>query len=353
MPIQRLKAAYLLNAESFELVYAAGTRASIAALTDVAATPLTPARLRDVPHALRQVEALFSGWGMPLVDDAFLKAAPNLKIIFYAAGAVGSWATPAMFDRGVRVTSSIHANSVPVAEYTLSTILFSLKHGWRLTRQTQAQRRFVDRDTVPGNYGSVVGLISLGMIGRLVLKMLKPLDLEVIVYDPFLSHAEAKLLGVEKVSLTEVFERPDVVSVHTPLLPETQGMIDGALLRSMKRGATLINTARGKLINQPELIDVLRRRPDLQAVLDVCDPEPPAADCPLFDLPNVVLTPHIAGSAGRECQRLGHYMLDELERYLQDKPLRWEVTQEMTYGIADAQKSADAFPFEPQAAATA
>ena len=95
----------------------------------------------------------------------------------------------------------------------------------------------------------------------------------------------------------------------------------------MKPNATFINTARGAVVREAEMIETLRHRPDLQAVLDVCDPEPPAPDSPLLTLPNVVLTPHIAGSMGTECRRLGRCMVDEVRRYLAGEPLHWQITE--------------------------
>jgi phosphoglycerate dehydrogenase-like enzyme len=129
------------------------------------------------------------------------------------------------------------------------------------------------------------------------------------------------------VGLPELFATSDVVSLHAPLLPATRGMIDDKLLSTMKPDATLVNTARGGLIDEPALIDVLTRRPDLFAVLDVTDPEPPVAGSPLFTLPNVVVTPHLAGSLGAERRRQGQAMADELERFVTGEPLRHEVTQ--------------------------
>ena len=125
-----------------------------------------------------------------------------------------------------------------------------------------------------------------------------------------------------------------MISLHTPELPETLGMISGELIAAMKPGATFINTARGAVVREKELIAVLSRRPDLTAVLDVTDPEPPAPDSPLLTLPNVVLTPHIAGSMGREIQRLGRYMVEELQRYLAGEPLRWHITRELAAKLA-------------------
>ncbi|HEX8339424.1 MAG TPA: hydroxyacid dehydrogenase [Tepidisphaeraceae bacterium] len=321
----KMRGLYLLCSESYDLVYGRAERERIAQLVDVCAAPQTAESVQKNPAVLADAEIIFSGWGMPLVDDAFLDNAPHLRAIFYAAGTVGFWAarTP---ERGVVITSAQHANAVPVAEYALATILFSLKHGWRLARQTRAARTFVARNDVPGCYRRTVGLISLGVIARLLIERLRPFDLHVLVYDPFLSDAEAQELGVERASLDELFRRSDVTSLHTPSLPETQRIITGDHFASMPPGATFINTARGEIVREEEMIDLAMARPDLQFVLDVTFPEPPGPQSPLYTLPNVVLTPHIAGSAGPECQRMGRYMVEELERYVAGRPLQWQVT---------------------------
>jgi phosphoglycerate dehydrogenase-like enzyme len=131
--------------------------------------------------------------------------------------------------------------------------------------------------------------------------------------------------------MEELFVRSDVVSLHTPLLIETHGIITGDHFKSMKRGATFINTARGQIVREREMIDVLSDRPDLWAVLDVTNDEPPRPQSELYDLPNVVLTPHMAGSVGKECRRMGQYMVDELKRYLAGEPLKWVVTPELAH----------------------
>jgi phosphoglycerate dehydrogenase-like enzyme len=134
--------------------------------------------------------------------------------------------------------------------------------------------------------------------------------------------------------LDEVFRRADVVSLQTPWLKETEGMITGQHFAAMKPGATFINTARGAVVREPEMIAVLQQRPDLFAVMDVTHPEPPAPDSPLYTLPNVVLTPHIAGAMGDECRRMGHYMVEELRRYLQGDDLEWRITRDMAAVLA-------------------
>lgn len=321
---------FILDHSAFDLAYGPAERAEVAELVDVYAPPQTHASVLANPALLADADVILSGWGGPTLDEPFLDHAPRLKAMFYAGGALGPVLTPAAWARGITITSSIEANAIPVAEYTLATLLFSLKHGWRLTSETRRQRRFVDRDSVPGCFGSTIGIISLGSIARALLKLLAPFDLHLLAYDPFLTDADAQRLGVERVSLEELFRRSDVATLHTPLLPETEALITGAHLASMKRGATFINTARGEIVCEAEMIEVATRRPDLQFVLDVTAPEPPEADSPLYTLPNVVLTPHIAGSAGTECRRMGKYMVEELKRYVAGKPLRWSVTPEMT-----------------------
>jgi phosphoglycerate dehydrogenase-like enzyme len=286
-----------------------------------------------------------------MLDESFFAAAPKLKAIFYGAGTMGYILTPEVWERGIVVTSALEANAVPVAEYTLAIILFSLKHGWRLAQQTKKHHCHPDRNQVPGCYGSTVGLVSLGAIARKLLKLLKQFDLDVLVYDPFFTDADAGSLGIELVSLEAIFQRSDVVSLHTPVFPETVGMITGQHLASMKQGATFINTARGELIRETEMLEVLSRRPDLQAVLDVTIKEPPEAGSPFYTLENVVLTPHIAGSAGQECRRMGRYMVDELQRYLAGEPLKYALTEKSV--MRSSHRPVAANITQPRAAAIA
>lgn len=326
------KALFILSDEAAGQVYGDAERADVHRLVDVIAPIQNPSTIDRQPRLLEQAQLILSGWGGPQLDGEFLQRAPKLEAFFYAAGAMNGVLTPAVWERGLTVCSAIEANAIPVAEYALSTILFSLKHGWRLARQTREQRRFVDRNKgVPGCYGSTIGLVSIGATARALLRLLKPFALNVLAYDPFLDPQQAGQLGIaDIVGLDEIFHRADVVSLHTPLLPETHGLITAAHLSAMRAGATLINTARGEIVDQPALIDVARKRPDLQFVLDVATPEPPPVQSPLYDLENIVLTPHIAGSVSGECRRMGRFIVEELERYLGGEKLRSPVTPEVT-----------------------
>jgi len=167
-----------------------------------------------------------------------------------------------------------------------------------------------------------------------VRERLCPFAVRVIAYDPYISLAEAAELDVDMCSLNALFCEAQVVTLHAPLLPETVGMVKGAHLAAMPQGGTFINTARGGLVRQDELVTILTQRTDLHVVLDVTDPEPPQPGSLLYSLPNVTLTPHIAGSLGSERRRLGQAMVSELQRFVAGKPLQYGITQEQVQRMA-------------------
>ena len=263
------RAVYLLSPTWFDYIYGPDERAALAQRVDIAPSLLTEDMYRAAGGRWPEVEFIFSGWGMPRVDADFLDRFPRLRAIFYGAGSIKDFATEEMWNRGIRVTSAAQANAVPVAEFALSQILFSLKNGWQQVFFIRSHRRYPPRCQPPGAWGSTVGLISLGMIGQLVAERLRSFDLRVIAYDPIVSPSVAQRLNVELVALEDIFFRSDVVSCHAPHLPETENMIGKKHFNLMKFNATFINTARGAVVNEPELIEALRDRPDLMAVLDV------------------------------------------------------------------------------------
>ena len=323
------------NPEAVARVYGQGRRERVEALMPTRPGCVRREDLSGHAAELGQVQAVWSTWGMPVLADGDLALLPRLRAVFYAAGTVRQFA-PVLLARGVTVCSAWRANALPVAEFALAHILLALKQTWPQARAIGAARDWETPARPPstGSYGATVGLIALGAVGRRVVELLKPFDVRVIAYDPCLGAEAAAALGVEMVSLEDLFRRADVVSLHAPWLPQTQGLIGGAHLALLKPHATFINTARGAVVREDEMIEVLRRRPDVQAVLDVVHPEPPARASALFDLPNVLLTPHIAGSAGNEVLRLADWMIQECERWSAGRPLRHAVTPALLAGMA-------------------
>jgi phosphoglycerate dehydrogenase-like enzyme len=326
------KAVYILSDRARNLIYGVPEREEISRIVELAGGPYTKESIPENLENLKDVEIIFSGWGGPKIDGAFLRHAPNLKVVFYGAGSVRPVVTDEFWDRGVRITSGYGANAVPVAEYTLAATVLCLKNAWALNRKISAERTFSSEfpgPSVPGTYGTTVGIVSLGMVGRGVCKMLKNLDVRIIAHDPYTTPEQARQAGADSLcSLEEIFSSSDVVSLHAPLTAETENMVRGRHFRLMKKGASFINLSRGGVVHQGEMIEFLKVRPDIQAVLDVSNPEPPEAESPLYDLPNVFFTPHIAGSLGEECRRMGQFMIEECRRYLAGEPLRWEITRE-------------------------
>lgn len=287
--------------------------------------------LDQILPQMEEVDILFSGWGAPALTDEVLDVLPNLKLVLYGAGSLKKICPDDFWKRDIPVCSAWQANAVPVAEFTLAQIILGLKQIHSLPQKMRDAREkiSVDESSGCGAFHTNVSLISLGMIGKMVANLLKLLEVNVLAYDPFLDPAEAKELGVTLVSLEEAFSQSRVVSLHTPWLEETEGMITGDLLRSIPRNGTFLNTARGAVVNEEEMIEVLRERPDLTALLDVTYPEPAPSDSPLYDLQNVYLTPHMAGSQAEECGRMGQYMADELDRYLNGEELLYQVSESM------------------------
>ncbi|MER6141790.1 hydroxyacid dehydrogenase [Streptomyces sparsogenes] len=267
---------------------------------------------------LAHTDVLLTGWGSPPLDADVLACAPRLAAVVSAAGsALPPHADPVLTQR-LRFANAGAANAVPVAEYSVAMILLAGKRIFESARLYRARRDFIDREAVfpdAGNYRRTVGLIGASRIGRLVIERLRrSTDLRIVVADPYLSVEEAARLGVHLVGLPELMRSVDVVSVHAPLLPETRGMITAELLALLPDGATVINSARGAVIDQDALLDELAAG-RLNAILDVTHPEVLPADHPFYDLDNVFLTPHMAGSVGNELRRMGEHVVDEVIRF--------------------------------------
>lgn len=278
---------------------------------------------------LQEVEILFTGWGSPCIDEIVLQSAPRLKLVLHTAGSVRQVTSEAFWGRGIPISSANETNSEPVAKFTFAQIMLSLKGFWETSRSYYAKRDFpAHRKDSPGLRDSTVGLISYGSIARKVAALLESLPIHMLAYDPFVSETEMAKYGVKPATLDTIFSESNVVSCHLPLFKETEGLIDDSYLMRLPEGATFINTARGRVVNQDALLQVMQARPDLTALLDVTYPEPLPRESPLYELPNVILSPHIAGSIGNECRALGEAMIDELDRFKTSQPLIGQISQE-------------------------
>ncbi|MFF1252762.1 hydroxyacid dehydrogenase [Pseudarthrobacter sp. NPDC058329] len=295
-------------------------------LVDLQPALLTKANAEDYP--LQDIELIIGCWGCPRLDEEILDRMPRLKAVIYTAGSVKEFASDELFNRGITVTSGADTNALPVAEYTLAMILLSGKRVLELARRYVDSRQYRPFEVEParwGNHGLKVGVIGASRIGRRVIELLTPFDIDVVFYDPFVQHG---ILDARPASLKHLLETCDVVTLHAPEVPETFHMIDKDALSLMRDGATLINTARGSLVDTAALTAELESG-RLHAVIDVTDPDPLPEESPLFDAPNLVLTPHVAGSQGNELHRLGEAAYREVTRFIAGRPLLNQVKAEV------------------------
>ena len=328
-----MKAIYVTEPSLFNDVYPQNVRSRITKLLGEEPAHYSAQELIAHPETLEGVSIVFGSWGTPCFDEKLLAHADKLEVILFAAGSVKSVVSDGFWSRGLRISSGAAANAVPVAEFALGEILLGLKRFFHHNRLYQKEGIF-RQDPLPGLYRSHVGLISYGMIAKHLAKLLRAFDLTVHVYSPELDGESAARDGLVYTPLDELFRVCDVVSVHTPLLPETVGMIGENHVLSMKPAATLINTARGAVLDEAGVVRALKERPDVTALLDVTATEPLPIGSELGKLPNVVLTPHIAGACNSERGRVGSLMADELELYLKSGELRHEVTRQALAGLA-------------------
>ncbi|MFD5815860.1 hydroxyacid dehydrogenase [Streptomyces sp. NPDC127038] len=328
MPSGRPVALFAMTAENVPRIFPPDVLARLREQLDVdpsfVAGDFADPRVRA---RLAETEILITGWGCPVLDAGTLDAAPRLRAVLHAAGSVKGFATPAVWERGILVSSAAAANALPVAEYTLAMILLTGKNVFAHRERMRSERTFPHDGTLPGtgNFGRRVGVVGASRIGRRLIELLRPFDLAVSLTDPYVDEAGAAALGVPLLPLDELLAGSDVVTVHAPQTPETRHLIGRRELALMPAGSVLINTARGSLVDHEALAEALRAG-HVSAILDVTDPEPLPADSPLHDLPNAFVTPHLAGSQGNEVARLGLTVLAETRRLLSGEPLAHRIT---------------------------
>lgn len=330
MPSSRPRAQAAMSTEAFQLLFDDARRARFEALADVR-PPLHISDLND-PHlgdVLSETEVLVTSWGAPRFDAALLDRMPRLRAVFHAAGSIRHLVSEEFWERDIQITTAADANAIPVAEFTLGAILLAGKRALvQLRTPAQLQPEWGRSLNVRaiGNLDRTVGIVGFSRIGRRVTDLLRPFSgLRVLVSDPFADPDDVAAAGAELVPLHEMLPRVAVLSLHAPALPSTRHLISAAELAALPDGATVINTARGSLLDHDALLAQCRVG-RLDAILDVTDPEPLPYSSALFELPNVAITPHLAGSLGTETRRLTDSALDELEAFTVGGALRYPVT---------------------------
>lgn len=278
--------------------------------------------------AIRGADIAITGWGTLPMTSEILDAAPGLKLVCHSAGSVRHLIdVKAFLERQIRVCSARGALATGVAEFAFGMMLVSMKGVWALHTATGAGRwdRDAAMDWIREPFGATVGIVGASHVGREMIRLCRTLELaEILLYDPYVSAAEARAMGCEKAELDDLMLRSDVVSLHTPAIEECRHLVGARQLALMKDHAILINTARGMCLDEQALVAELEKG-RLLACLDVTDPEPPPPDSPLYKLPNCILTPHVAGSVKENTLRQGREVADQIEAFMSGKEIPGEI----------------------------
>jgi phosphoglycerate dehydrogenase-like enzyme len=293
--------------------------------------PLTVAQFREL---LDGVDALITTWHVPRVDQAVLQNNSSLQIVGHAAGSVAGIVSPELYDRGIKVVTANVVMAQSVAQWSLMTTLMGWQRfldyaGIGQRQEMQWDRRLIMR----GLHDATVAIWGFGQIAQAYIQLLKPLGpREILVHSPYLTHAQARAEGLQQVSFDELFARGDIVILLDSLTEQNYGRVGADQLSALKDDAVLINPGRAHLVEEQALLAELKIG-RFQAFLDVHYMEPLPAESPLRGLPNVYLTPHLAGR-GREGMYSAH-VLEEFDRFFRGEPLQSEVVSQRALSMTN------------------
>jgi phosphoglycerate dehydrogenase-like enzyme len=285
----------------------------------------------QVAEEIPGFDGLVTGWGTPHLSESVFENADKLRIITHSAGSVKGFLRGVVdkyvVPRNICVFSANEAIAYNVAEATIGLLIMTCRRFMDhalFIRETEGWR---SRD-IPGNgkylTGSTVGIVSASKVGRIVMDLLKPFNVEILVYDPYLSEWEAGRLGVKKADLDDLFARSDFVSLHAPSIPETNKMVGEKQLKAMRDGAVLVNTSRGSVMDHDALLAELQTG-RIMAALDVTTPEPLPPDSPFRKLTNCIITPHVSGVGLYGYYMIGTTTLQALEDFFAGRPVKGAV----------------------------
>ncbi len=270
------------------------------------------------PAELRAVIGEYDGLAVrsaTKVTREVLEAGTRLKVVGRAGIGVDNVDVTSASARGVVVMNTPHGNAITTAEHAIAMMFALARQIPEATASTKAGRWEKNRFMGVELYGKTLGLIGCGNIGSIVANRAIGLHMKVIAFDPFLSEKRALELGVEKVELAALLSRADFVTLHAPLTEQTRNILSRENLAKLKKGARVINCARGGLLDEAALYEMLKSGHIAGAALDVFEEEP-ATDSPLFTLENVVCTPHLGAATAEAQENVALQVADQMADYL-------------------------------------
>lgn len=271
----------------------------------------------ELESLLSGSDALVTSWGAPKITPSLLDKSGRLRFIGHAAGSIRHIIPREAIERGIVVTNAARVMGRGVGEMNLAYMLAALRNlpGFY---ENKKKCHWSESSRVRGLFYQTIGIVGLGNTAREMLKLLRPFECNVLVYDPYVSGESMEALGCKKATLEEVLSETTIVTLHAPVLPETKHMIGARELALIKDGAVFMNTARGWLIDHAALIAEARKG-RFEVWLDVTEPEPLPPEHPLWKLDNVMITPHIAGPTPDRRRDMGMNIAEKLEMFLNGK----------------------------------
>ena len=284
----------------------------------------------DLDTLLAQAEVIFTTL---LIPDDLLSRAPRLKWIHSSGTGIDAFLATGIFEGNIMITNSRGIPAIPIAEHVLGFILMLAKNAACLLSNKQ-DRRWEECVALELR-DRTVGMIGFGAIGKEIARLAKGIGMRVIATRKSVAKRESGTFGLDEVypssDFRQMLSESDFVVIAAPLTAETRGMIGEAELRAMKPTAYLINIGRGHIVDQSALIKALKQGGIAGAGLDVVETEPLPDDSELWDLPNVVLSPHMAGSTNRRSHRVVGIFCENLKRYLAGEQLLNVIARQKGY----------------------
>lgn len=342
----RPKVLIVTNEESKEMIIGEGDLERLRVIADVRheqfdapsswdePPPPDPAMDQRLIDLARDVDVLVISHGAPRITPEIMDALPKLRFVGELEGDRFAQRIDldAAWERGIKTIDTTNGSSYGVAEWALTLSMLGLREGGRLFRNIIVDRK---AEFHPGweesaGYrrgeltGKTVGMIGAGHIGRRFLELLKPFRCTTFIHDPYVPRELADIYDVTFTSLDNVLSLSDVVVCLAPITPATRGMLGAREFALLKDDAVFVNVSRGAIVQTDALIAEVRSQ-RITACLDVFDPEPIPVDSPIRDLPNVFLTPHVAGYQRKDFWRFFALMVDELERFLAGHETRYDL----------------------------
>lgn len=275
----------------------------------------------ELKSELSEIDIVIAGWGTHAYSKEILDCAPKLKLIAYTGGSI----VPLMSDdgelekRGIQIHSGNKIFAISVAEAAVCYMLVAQRKLTEIVSEVINEGWLLTRRYTEGLYGKTIGLVGFGMIAKETAKLLKPFNVNILVYSSHLRQETADEYGVKIADLDELCEKSDIISIHAGLTAENYHLINEPLLKKMKDGALIVNTARGAVIDESAMTQELKTG-RIRAILDVFETEPVPADSELRGRNNVIIVPHQGGPTldMRECVTKG--LLDDIEKYINGTP---------------------------------